>query len=119
MTKRSSARWIRMVRIHAPYERAATQASRELVTCARKLANFREAKQIGHDGFAAPVLVGAVGMQAVAAASRFQIDQRQGQIIAAQKPGECARGIGLPSASPSARQAARQAEIVAVASSGC
>ena len=39
---------------------------------ARKLANLGEAEKIGHDGLAAAVLVGAVGMQAIAAAAGFR-----------------------------------------------
>ena len=41
------------------------------------LTNFRKAEQIGDDRLPAPVFVGAVGMQAVAAAAGFQVDQRQ------------------------------------------
>ena len=63
---------------------------------ARKLTNLRKAEKIGHDGLATAVLVGAIGMQPVAAAAGFEIDQRHRQVIAAEEPGEGARGIGLP-----------------------
>src|SRR4051795_6279258 len=61
-----------------------------------KLANLREPKQVGHDRFATLVFIGTVRMQAVAAASGVEIDQRQGEIVAAEKPGESACRIGLP-----------------------
>ena len=40
------------------------------------LTNLREAEKIGYDGLAAPVLVAAVGMQAITTAARLQVDQR-------------------------------------------
>src|SRR5581483_1408426 len=61
-----------------------------------ELPDFRKSEQIGYDRLAAPVLVRTVGMQAVATASRFQISHWGRQIVAAQKPGKCPRGIGLP-----------------------
>ena len=61
-----------------------------------RLANFRETQKIGNDELAAPVLVDPVGMQAVAAASRFQVDQGKRQIIMAQEPGEYVQSLGLP-----------------------
>jgi hypothetical protein len=39
-------------------------------------------------------------MQSIATASRFQVHQRQGKIIAAQKPGKCPRGFRLPLSIP-------------------
>ena len=39
-------------------------------------ANFRETQKIGYDRLAAFVLIHPVGMQAVMAASRFQVDKR-------------------------------------------
>ena len=86
---------------------------------ARKLTNLRKTKQIGHDRLAAAIFVGAVGMQSIAATAGLGIDERHRQIVAAEKPGEDAVAIVFHSASPSARQAARQAAIVAVASTGC
>ena len=71
---------------------------------ASQRAHLRESEQIRHDGFAAPVLVRPLGMQAIAAASRFEIDQRHGQIVAAEKPCEGALRIGFPLGSPSARR---------------
>ena len=85
----------------------------------RQLTNLGKSEKIAYDRLAAAVFVGAIGMQPVAAAPGFQIDQRHGQIIAAEKPGEGAFAMAFHSASPSARHAARQAEIVAVASRGC
>jgi len=69
---------------------------RAIATYESKLTNLCEAEKIGQDGFGASVLVRAVGVQPVATASRFQIDQRQRQIIAAKKPGEGARRIAPP-----------------------
>ena len=82
---------------------------------ARKLANLGKAEQIGHNRLAAAVLVGAIGMQSIAAAAGLQIDQRR-------PTDRCCRGTrrrrawrsAFHSASPSARHAARQAAIVAV-----
>ena len=83
---------------------------------ARKLTNIRETEKIGHDRLAAAVFVGAVGMQSIAATAGLGIDQRERQVVAAEKPRENAVAIAFHSTSPSARQAVRQAEIVAVAS---
>ena len=63
---------------------------------ARKLTNLGETEEIGHDRLAAAVLVGAVGMQSVAATAGLGIDQRDRQIVAAEKPGENAGGDRLP-----------------------
>src|SRR5215207_8588595 len=63
---------------------------------ARELTDFREAEKIGYHRFAAPVLVRPVGMQPVAAAPRFQVDQGQSEIVAAEEPGECTRRVGSP-----------------------
>ena len=63
---------------------------------ARKLAHLGKAEQVGDDGLAAAVFVGTIGMQSIAAAAGLQIDQRHRQIVAAEKPGECARGVGFP-----------------------
>ena len=59
-------------------------------------ANFRETQKIRNNGLAAPVLVDPVGVQAVAAASRFQVDKGKRQIIIAQEPGKYVQGFGLP-----------------------
>ena len=69
---------------------------RDIAAGARELANFRKTEQVGDDGLAAPVLVGAVGMQSVATAARFEIDQRRRQIIGAEKPRKGALRIDLP-----------------------
>ena len=55
---------------------------------ARKLTNIGKTEQIGHDQLAAAVFVGAVGMQSIAATAGLGIDQRDRQIVAAEKPGE-------------------------------
>ncbi len=62
----------------------------------RELTHLREAEKIGYHGFAAPVLVRAVGMQPVAAAPVSEIDQGQREIVAAEEPGECTRRLGFP-----------------------
>ena len=60
------------------------------------MSNLGKSKQVRHHGFSSPVLVGPVGVQTVAAASRFQIDQRDRQIVAAKEPCENTRGFGFP-----------------------
>ena len=62
----------------------------------RELANLSEAEQVGYDGLAAQIFIGTVGMQPIATAPRFQIDQWRGKIVAAQKPGKCPPGLRLP-----------------------
>ena len=76
--------------------RGARQEFRATVTKPVRLANFRKTQKIRDDGLAAPVLVDPVGMQAVAAASRFQIDKGKRQIILAQEPGKYVQSLGLP-----------------------
>lgn len=76
-----------------------SQTRREFRTAlaeAGNLTNLRDAEKIGYDGLTAPVLVRPVGMQAIATATRFQVDQRQRQVIAAEKPLECVRRAGPP-----------------------
>jgi hypothetical protein len=58
--------------------------------------HVREPEQIGHDGFAATVLIGAIGVQSVAAAACLDIDEGQGEIVAAQEPGKGPVGGGPP-----------------------
>ena len=60
------------------------------------MSNLGKAEQVRHHGFSAPVFVGTVGVQAIAAASGFQIDQRDRQVVAAEKPREYPRGFGFP-----------------------
>ena len=55
---------------------------------AGKLTNIRKTEQIGYDRLAAAVFVGAVGMQPIPATAGLGIDERNRQIIAAEKPGE-------------------------------
>ena len=63
---------------------------------AGELSNLGKAEQIRHHGFAAPILVGTVGVQAIAAASRFQIDQGDRQVVTAKEPREYPRGFSFP-----------------------
>ena len=91
-----------------------------LVAASRR-ANWRisaRPRRYDSDRLAAPVLVGPIGMEAIAAASGLEVDQRRLQIIAR-------RGTSRTRASPllvhsaladRPRQAARQAEMVAAAS---
>ena len=76
--------------------RAARDGLKRASRGAMDLAHFRQADEIGDGGFPAAIFVDPVGMQAVAAAAGFQIDQRQRQIIVAQEPGEGARRLGHP-----------------------
>src|SRR5258708_29864631 len=63
---------------------------------ARELTNFRKTKEIGYDRFAAAIFVGAIGVQSIAATAGVRIDQRHGEIVAAEKPRENARCHGFP-----------------------
>src|ERR1700744_4615270 len=58
--------------------------------------HLNEPEQIGHNGLSAPVLVHTAGMQAIAAASRFQVDQQDRQGIPAEKPLERTLSIAPP-----------------------
>src|ERR1700681_4983267 len=68
----------------------------ELAAEACKLTHLRKTEEIGDDGLATPVLVGPSGMQTIAAAACFPVDQRQEQIVAAEKPCERPRRLGFP-----------------------
>src|SRR5271170_2090596 len=74
------------------------------------LTNLRETEKIGHDRLPAPVLVRAVGMQAIATATGFQIDEGRRHVIAAEKPRESPRRLVPPFdiAIPSPRCQARR-----------
>ena len=74
----------------------ARQEFRANITKPVHLANFCETQKIGNDGLGAAVLVYPVGMQAVVAASRFQVDKGKRQIIMAQEPGKYVQRLGLP-----------------------
>jgi hypothetical protein len=50
---------------------------------AAELPHFHQTEEIRYGRFAATVLVGAIGMQPIAAAAGFRVNQRQGQIVAA------------------------------------
>src|ERR1700688_4064357 len=63
---------------------------------ARKLTNLRESKQIAHNRLAAAIFVGAIGGQSIGETAGARIDQRHGQIVAAQEPCESAVGDGFP-----------------------
>ncbi len=60
------------------------------------MANFGKAEKVRHHGFSASVLVGTIGMQAVATTARFQIDEGDRQVVAAKEPGEYACSFGFP-----------------------
>src|SRR6185437_15544956 len=84
--------------------------SDELAGWAAELPHFHLTQQVRHGRFGATVLVGAVGVQSIAAAAGFRVDQRQGQIIAAEEPCErcCCmrppRGITVGTPSSEARR---------------
>src|SRR6185312_16754587 len=59
-----------------------------LARWAGELPHFHQAQEVGHGRLAATVLVGTIWVQYIAAASRVGLDQRQGQIVAAEKPCE-------------------------------
>src|SRR5258708_16014690 len=63
---------------------------------ARKLPNVGQSKEIAHYRLAAAILVGAIGMQSIAATPSVRIDQRHGQVVAAEEPPESTRGDRLP-----------------------
>ena len=63
---------------------------------ARELAHLGKTEKIGHDRLAAAVLIGAIGMQPVAATAGLEVDQRDGQVVAAEEPCEGARRARLP-----------------------
>src|SRR5947207_15930152 len=71
-------------------------SNRALAARSGKFTNFREAEKIGHNRLAAPILVRAVAMQPITTATGVQVNQGQRQIIAAEKPGECARRVCPP-----------------------
>ena len=55
-----------------------------------------ETEKIRNDGLPSPVLIRAAGMQAIATASGFRVDQRRHEIVAAEEPLEGPNGMGLP-----------------------
>jgi hypothetical protein len=57
---------------------------------------LRKSEQIGDYGFAPAVLIGAAWMQTIATAPRFQIDQGDRQVVAAQEPFEYPQRMGTP-----------------------
>src|SRR5208282_1211031 len=75
---------------------------------ARKLTDLRKSKEIGYHRLAAAILVGAIGVQSIAATAGVRIDQRHGQVVAAEKPPEDAHCDGFPlrvTLSPPSREA--------------
>jgi hypothetical protein len=54
------------------------------------LAHFQERHQEGERGFGALILIGAIGMQAIAASAGGGIVERDLQIVVAEEPIECA-----------------------------
>jgi len=83
---------------------------------ARKLANLRETEQIGQDRLGAAIFVGAVGMQSIPATAGLGIDQRDGQVVAAEEPCEGARRHGFPFGIAIRPPCGEQAAMVAAAS---
>ena len=85
-----------------------------------ELSHLDQPKKVRQHRFRTPVLVGAVGMQSVAATAGLQIHQGTCEVVRAQKPFEGALWHRPPIRDlPSTRQAARHAEMVAAASTGC
>src|SRR5512146_1234515 len=69
---------------------------RMLAAAVAELTHLSEAEEVGDNGFATAVLVGAIRVQSVAAAAGFRVDQRQGQIVVAEEPRERPLCVGLP-----------------------
>ena len=90
-----------------------------VVTDAGELAHLGEAEKIGHHRFAARFSFARSGCRPSRQLPVSISTSGNRQIIAAEEPRESAVASAFHSGSPSARQAARQAEIVAVASTGC
>lgn len=67
-----------------------------MTTGARKLAKLDKAEEIADDRFAASILIEALRMQTVAATACFEIHDRQGEIVAAEEPGEGLCSFFLP-----------------------
>ena len=81
--------------------------------------HFRERDLEREGGFGTLVFVGAVVVQAVAAAAGGGIVKRDAEIVAAEKPVEGAPRLAPPEVIVVARKASRQAETIAWASTGC
>src|ERR1700710_309259 len=60
------------------------------------LSNLGKTEKVRYHRFSAPVLVGTIGMQAVATTARFQIDEGDRDVVAAEEPGEYACSLGFP-----------------------
>src|SRR2546421_11276547 len=71
-------------------------SDRAITARAGEVTNFRKTEKIGHNRFAAPILVRAVAMQPITTATGVQVNHGQRQIIAAEEPGECARRVSSP-----------------------
>ena len=83
------------------------------------LPDLAEAEQVRHDGFSAAVLIGAVGMQAVPAAPVSRSTRVTDRSLLPRNHANTRAASAFHSTSWSARHAARQAAMVAAASSGC
>jgi hypothetical protein len=68
--------------IQAPALAASRGLARLLAAERARAGDLGQAEQVGHHGLAAAIFVGAIGMQSVAAAAGFQIDQRHRQVVA-------------------------------------
>ena len=62
----------------------------------RKLPDLRETKKIGQDRLTPAIFISTIGMQSIATTAGVRIDQRHGQVVAAEKPREDARCDGFP-----------------------
>src|SRR4029077_14050244 len=62
---------------HSGAQSAKCRGFHATAASAGKLANLREAQEIGDGGLATPVFVRAVWMQPIATAARFHVDERR------------------------------------------
>ena len=63
---------------------------------ARELTNLGKAEKIRQDRLTPAILISTIGVQSIAATAGVRIDQRHGQIVAAEKPAENPRCDGFP-----------------------
>src|SRR4030095_5703987 len=66
-------------------------------TDAGKLTNLGKSQKIAHRRLATAIFIGAIGMQPIPATAAIGIDERDRQVVAAEKPGEDPGCGGLPS----------------------
>src|SRR5258707_9972977 len=62
----------------------------------RKLPDLRETKKIGQDRLTPAIFISTIGVQSIAANAGMRIDQRNRQVVAAEKPPEDAHCDGFP-----------------------